>query len=326
MRDALPLLVLSIVAPFVADCQSDPPQSRTDASTTAAAPAGPADRAAAYLDGKLVTQAQLYRLIAPAHGGEALAEILVNRGVQDRLRQENIELTQAALDAERDVLLASLDQDPDQAARLLQEMRSQRGLNGQRFEGMLRRNAGLRALVRDQVTINDAAIMQAYQLRYGERYRVRLIVTDDLDALTKARKRALEGRSFIDLAIELSTDRSARQGGLLSPISPADPTYPKAIRDVLAKLGMDDVSARLSPPIALTEGYALLWLEEVLGPSDPPGLDQVRIELEAAVRRDLERVRMRQLAQTLIEQADVVVLDPLLDQAWRRHRESIRNP
>lgn len=283
------------------------------------------DKPAAYLDGKVVTQNQLYRLMIQAHGGDALAEILLSRAVRDRLGQENLQITEVDIEAERNKLLDSLDPDSDQAARLLKEMRDQRGLDTNRFAAMLERNAGLRRLVRDQVTINNSAIAQAYALRYGKRYQVRLITTNKLDTLTNTRKQVLVGQSFTDLAIQRSTDSSARQGGLLSPISPADPTYPKAIRDALPKLKLDNRASRLSAVIAMDQGYALLWLEDVITKDAPPR-DEVRGELETAVRNELERVRMRQLARTLIEQADVVVLDPALDKAWRRQKTTIQNP
>ena len=326
MHNMLPICLLLIVAPFAIACQSATTQSPGQPAHTAPQPADLDSTPAAYLNGKAVTQAQLYRVLVPAHGGEALAEILLERAVQQRLQQEGSELQQADLDAERDRLLASLNPDPDQAARLLREMRSQRGLDDKRFDSMLRTNAGLRALVRDQVTLNDAAIEQAYALRYGKRYRVRLITADQLDTITQARKQVLAGDSFTDLAVDLSTDTSAAQGGLLSPISPADPTYPKAIRDALPKLNTDTPAKRLSTAIALDQDYALLWLEDIQTPDNPPTLGAVRAELEAAVRRDLERLRMRQLARTLIEQTDIVILDPLLDQPWKRQQNAIENP
>lgn len=326
MDNAKPLVILLIVAAFASACQSNGTQNPPEPRTDRANPTEPADKPAAYLDGKVVTQAQLYRLIIQAHGGDALAEILLDRAVRDRLTQESIQLTEADIQAERDKLLASLDPDPDQAARLLRTMRDQRGLDATRFTAMLKRNAGLRRLVRDQVTVNDAALQQAYQLRYGNRYRVRLIVTDKLDTLTQARRQTLAGQSFTELAIKLSTDTSASQGGLLSPISPADATYPKAIRDALSKLKMDTPQSRLSPAIALDSGYALLWLEEIVATENPPKLDAVRSELERVVRSDLERLRMRQLAQTFIDQADVVVLDPALNKAWQRQKKAIDKP
>ena len=71
--------------------------------------------------------------MAQAHGGEAMVELLLDRAVQGRLEQEAIQLTAADINSEREKLLASLDTDPDQAARLLKEMRSQRGLDEYRF-------------------------------------------------------------------------------------------------------------------------------------------------------------------------------------------------
>jgi len=326
MRNAWPIVFLHIVALFAGACQSNTapsPGSQPDPEST---PASLHDRPVAYLDAQPVTQDEVYRLIAQAHGGEALTQILLDRAVRERLKQENIELAPAQIESEREQLLATLSADADEAARLLKQLRAGRGLDTKRFDAMLRRNAGLRALVREQVTINNAAIKQAYQLRYGPRYRVRLIVTRQLPELTNARREALQGASFTDLAIEYSTDASASQGGLLSPISPADPTYPKAIRDALPRLKMDNPNTRLSPAIALDTGYALLWLEEVLTPDSPPTLEQTREALEAAVRTDLERIRMRQLARTLIEQTNVVVLDPALEKSWQRQRDSMTAP
>lgn len=265
-------------------------------------------------------------MMAQAHGGKALEEVLLDRAVQARLKQEGLTLEQAQIDTERQRVLAALADDPDQAARLLKEMRSQRGLDDARFGNLLRRNAGLRALVSDQITINEAATRQVYELRYGDRYQVRLITSDSLDDLTRARRLAVDSEAFTSLAIEISTDRSVQQGGLLSPISPADPTYPKAIRDALPKLKSGNTTSRLSPIIALDQGYALLWLEGVIKQADPPEIEQVRDELIAAVRDDLESVRMRQLARTLIEQANVIVLDPALDTSWQRQRDAMDSP
>ncbi|MEM9347050.1 MAG: hypothetical protein AAGB26_10580 [Planctomycetota bacterium] len=326
MRDALPKMLFLIVAPFLIGCQSNATQNPQDDSADPVTPIDEAGPPVAYVDGKAVNRSEIYRLIVPAHGGDALAEILIDRAVKSRLRQQAIQLTAGEIDAERNFLLDSLDPDPDQAARLMREMRLQRGLDEERFADMLRRNAGLRRLVRDEIKINDLAIQQAYQLRYGQRYQVRLITTEDLDALTRARRKVIGGASFTELAIELSTDISASQGGLLSPISPADPTYPKAIRDALPGLNMSNPKTRLSRAIALTQGYALLWLEKVVQPEDPPEMASVRGELELSVRRELERLRMRQLARTLIEQADVVVLDPELNKAWQRQGDTVRNP
>lgn len=320
MSSAKPILLLLIVATFAVACQSNEPYNPDESESPPVTQAGPSDRPVAYLDGKVVTQDQIYRLIAQAHGGEALAEILLNRAIANRLSQEQMQLTDAEIEAEGQRLLESLSSDTDEAARLLQEMRESRGLDATRYQAMLRRNAGLRKLVRDQVTVSETAVQQAYQFRYGSRYQVRLIITDQLSNITTIRGQAINGKSFTDLAIEHSTDSSASQGGLLSPISPVDPTYPKAVRDALPKLKLDTTQSRISPAIALDNGYALLWLENIIT-KDAPLLEDVRAELQLEVRSELERLRMRQLARTLIEQADVVVLDPSLKKGWERQEE-----
>lgn len=260
-----------------------------------------------------------------ANGGQALTELLLDRAITARLLEQAITLTQADLTAEREQLLAELSSDPDQATRLLQAMRAQRGLGDRRFEALLRRNSGLRRLVRDGVKVSETAIQQAYAVRYGKRYRVRLITAERVDVLSRTRRRAIQGESFADLAVEVSTDPSVSQGGLLSPISTADATYPKALRDALPRLSMDDRAERISPVLALSEGYALLWLEEIIEQNAPP-LEQVRVELAQAVRLELERVRMQQLARVMIGQANVVVLDPALDKTWQQQRGVIVEP
>ena len=325
MRHCL-MFSLLIVASIAPGCQSGPP-----ADSDAAPPGGaqrdkPTDsRPVAYIDGVAVTRDGLHHLLIEAQGGQVLSEILLDRAITRRLSEQGLTLTDNDLQAERDQLLAGLSDDADQATRLLKMMRDQRGLGEKRFAMLLRRNAGLRILVKDGVGVSDASIRQAYAVRYGKRYRVRLITADTIDALTNARRRVLAGESFTDLAIAVSTDASVSQGGLLSPISPADAAYPKAIRDAMPKLSLADRASRLSPVIALPEGFALLWLEEVIEREAPP-IDAVRDELARVVRLELERVRMRQLARVLIDQANVVVLDPALDQSWQNQRGAIVQP
>lgn len=255
-------------------------------------------------------------------GGDALAELLLDRAVETRVNASGLVIADAEILAEQQRMLENLSSDPEDAARLFAELRNRRGLSQARYDALLRRNAGLRRLVRDRVVVTEAAIQQAYALQYGDRYRVRLITADNPRTLGLAKTRVLGGESFTDLAIELSTDESASQGGLLSPINPADATYPKAIRDALPGLAMDRPASRISPVIALSDIYALLWLEGVVKQQGPP-LDEVRGELEQVVRSELERLRMQQLARSILEQAEVVVLEPELEQDWQRQLRAI---
>ena len=315
------LLLLIIVASFAIGCQSSP-TDRDAATTTRATSQAQTPNAIAYIDGQIASRDALFALLAEAHGGEALAELVLDRRVAKRLAGEGIVLTPQDLERERERLKSDLSADEDEGQRLINAMRSRLGLGDKRYAALLKRNAGMRRLVRDGISITEPAIRQAYELRYGDRYRARLMTAADVNTLSRARQRVLNGTSFTDLAIELSTDASAAQGGLLSPISPADASYPKAVRDALVKLSAKDRASRLSPVIALADGYALLWLEQIVKRDKPP-FATVREELAQAVYRDLERVRMRQLARTLIESANIVVLDPALSRSWKDHQEAI---
>lgn len=320
----LKMIGLLIVAANLLGCQSnDVSDGRDDANTPRQTFEQPI--AAAYIDGVVADRAELSQILIEAHGGEALAELVLDRGVAKRLSQAGLSLTEQDLAAERERVLADLSRDTDDAARLLREMQQRLGLGARRFDALIERNAGLRRLVREGIEVTEPAIQQAYQLRYGKRYIARIITAPDVATLSLARRRAINGTSFTELAIELSTDTSAAQGGLLSPISPADVSYPKAVRDAVSRLTTTSTQSRLSPVIALADGYALLYLESIETRPAPP-IDQVRSELASAVRLDLERLRMQQLARAILSQANVVVLDPALAKSWEARREALSDP
>lgn len=298
-----------IVAGLLCGCQSDrsvePPRRAPAASNTALV------RPAAYVNSEPIGREALWQASMEAVGGVVLEEAILDAVLAERLKAGGLTIDAAAIDAERRLLLASLADDEQQAGRLLAELRERRGLGPLRFEQLLRRNAALRALVRDEVVVGDAAVREAFEAQYGPRYEARLITVDTLAAASEIVRRARAGESFIDLAIARSTDPSRAQGGLLEPISPADATYPQAIRTVLAQLQPGEVSE----PIALERGLAVLKLERRLERS-PVEYERVKEELTQRVRRQLERLRMQQLARGILAEADVVVLDPTLKAQW----------
>lgn len=320
----VPCLLL-IFALTAAGCQSAPPgDSFADGGEAHTGVANDTGRPVAYLNGRAVREHELYALLVEMDGGLALSELLLDRAIQAELADAELQVIDRDLEAERQTMLDALSPDADEAVRLLAEMKRRRGLGERRFAGLLARNAGLRKLVRaaGQEPIAEPAIRQAYELAYGPRYTVRLIVTEQLARAQQVHRLVAEGSSFSDLAAVHSTDVSAAQGGLLSPISPADASYPDAVRDALPSLGLDTRQTRLSPVIAIDGGYALLWLD-AFTPAQGIDIEDVRPELEAGIRMRLERLRMQQLARTLIDKADLVILDPALDASWEQQRATI---
>lgn len=309
-----------IVAFIGPGCQSaDPGSAASSASLSAASRTPAAGRVLAYVAGEPVRVKDLMVPMTEAVGGEILGELVLDEMLRRRLETAEIELTPEILEAERVILSQTLSPEEDDAARLLAELRERRGLGEVRFNGLLRRNAGLRALVAEQVSLSEAAVQQAYRLQYGPSSRVRLIVADSLREARELRRRVVQGgEPFGELAALESTDASAAQGGLLSLIRPEDTSYPAAMRRAIELLAVGEVSH----PVAIDGGFALLKLEEKIAGSGIQ-FDDVKQELQQAVRSRAERVLMQQLARQLISGAELVVLDPTLNNLWEAQRDGL---
>jgi parvulin-like peptidyl-prolyl isomerase len=326
------------MAVLLAGCETAPPAPPAPPGSAAPGsaapritdPARPADtaqranspsasRPVAYIAGQTVTDADLLDPLMEAAGGQVLSELVLDRMIRDRLDQRGLELSPGLIQQEKSHMLSTLSADPDEAARLLDIMRRDRGLGERRFESMLYRNAGLRLLVRDDAQVVPALVRQAYELRYGERYRVRIIVADSLTQAGALRDRALSGESFSDLAALNSTDPSAAQGGLLTPINPADSTYPKAMRQVLASMEVGEVSDL----IAVDDRFIIMKLDEKL-PAVPITYEDARPELERTVLLEVQGQRMQQAARSMLAEAKVVVLEPALNKSWLAQKAKAR--
>jgi parvulin-like peptidyl-prolyl isomerase len=320
MRTALYLLIVGVLV--IAGCETAPemPPRREPASPQAANPpllTGPL----AYVNGRTISEADLLTPLIEADAGQVLSEIVIDAMIERQLGERGLAVDAAAVDAERRLVLATLADDEDDAMRLLGRFRRQRGLGEQRYESFLRRNAGLRLLVADRVQINPTALRQEYDLVYGPRYQPRIIVAGTASDASRLRRRVTEdGESFAAAAAAASTDPSAAQGGLLSPISPADTTYPQVIRDALRRMEVGQVS----DVIAIEGGFAILKLERLIDPQ-PTTFDQARADLETSLRRRQEQLLMRQLAAEMIASSEVVVLNEALDKGWQYRRQLLLN-
>ena len=289
-------------------------------ASDAAGRGGP-QRVLAYVAGRPITTQALLPGMLEAVGGVSLNEAVLEVMLDRRLESAGVEVTPPMLDAERQLLQQTLADDEDDAARLLAELRRRRGLGEVRFKALLRRNAGLRALVADRVTVTETATQREYELQHGPAARVRLLLSDTLREAQRLREQAAAAETaagFGELAALHSIDESAAQGGLLPWIRRQDSSFPEALRRATAELEPGE----LSPIITLDGGFALLRLEE-RRPGDGTEFAAVRDDLEQAVRRRAERLLMQQLARELTSAAEVVVLDPALKDQWERQREGL---
>jgi foldase protein PrsA len=297
-----------------------PPSSQPGTRPGAGAPeiiATPVDaRPAALVNGRMLEWGSIRDGLTEAAGGEVLAEVILDRLLHEELQKAGIVLGPDALAGERALLLSSLHEDVNQAVRLLQELRERSGLGPARFEMLLRRNASLRALVRDTVVVSDEAVAAMHERRHGPRRQARLIVVKSLEEAQRAIDRLNAGEAFADVAAEASIDPSAARGGLLEPISAADPTYPRAIREALGLLKAGEIS----PPVLLPESFAILTLVREI-PADDVSLGESRDAMARLVRLEQERLLMEQMARRLLGGATIAVFDDSLKfsfDLWRR--------
>jgi parvulin-like peptidyl-prolyl isomerase len=149
-----------------------------------------------------------------------------------------------------------------------------------------------------------------------------LILVRSQQAATDAAQRLASGRSFADVANELSVDPSADRGGLLDPFSLADANYPVGIRRALQEMTPGKPSDPISVSFANEQGFAIVQLERtepsVFGSPTP---ESVSASLEQEVRSVRERAAMDRVAQQLLTGAGVSVIDRSLGWAWQQRTQ-----
>jgi parvulin-like peptidyl-prolyl isomerase len=272
-------------------------------------------RPAALVEGRVVDWGDLRPYLSEAAGGEVLGETVLDRMLAEALTDAGITLTVDDVDAERERFYATFSEDPDVAARLAREVRARQGLGPRRFDALLRRNAALRALVRNEAVVTDEAVRRMYDILYGPKRQGRLMILPTLTEAQAAITRVNAGELFADVAVDVSTDASAARGGLLEPISRADPRYPQALREALWGLAPGEVSR----PVFLGETYAVLTLIRTVEAEDVP-LDEVRSQLVRQVRTNQERILMDDLARQLMAEANITVIDDGIKWSWDARR------
>jgi parvulin-like peptidyl-prolyl isomerase len=270
-----------------------------------------ADRIVALVNGQPLTWEALRRPLAERAGDEILREVVLDHLLRRRLRELGITMQPADLEREESRLLEQIADDPGSAEQLLEAIRERRGLGETRYQALLWRNAALRRLVQPEGSpISEAALRSVYEQTYGDLYELRLLTTATLAEARQARRRLEAGEPFAEVAATMSTDVSRHRGGLLDPLSLADPTYPQVIRDAARELAVGSVSV----PLALEDGYAMVRLERIVE-REQPDLAAVREDLAEEVRLRQERLLMDEFARSLLEEARITVFERGID--WR---------
>jgi len=318
---AILLLVHPICTPENASAQSG---TQNASPTTGQTPPGPppvksvdgAAGIAAIWKDSTITWDRLRPVLAELAGSAALQEVLLDEQLAQRARSRGIAPDAAALKREEELLLGYLDKDRARAERLLEELRARQGLGPVRWNGLLWRNAVLRALVAPDVEVQETQIVAAHDAAHGPKRRPRVISVPDLRGAQSVTDRLAKGDRFEDIAAEISTDVSAARGGLISPMSKLDPGVPAAVREALWSV---TTVGGVSAPVLVGTGYVIVRYEGDI-PGDGVPLSAVHEDAARAVRIAQERARMDQLAQELVRTAKPTIFDDALADGWNRVR------
>lgn len=305
------LLLSACAAPRGTDAAgAERPRTESDRPAMGAGTRATDTGLVAIVDGRAVNFAELRPSLVEAAGETALRDRVVDLRLAEWLKREGLAVDAAAIARERTLLLETLDPDPARAEELLREIRLRQRLGTARYDALLARNAGLRALVAPSVRVDDEGLANAFDMLHGPKRTVRIAVLATL-ADAEAFARELATRPFIDLAVERSLDESAARGGLLAPLARRDPSYPEALR---AAAYATAVGATSAPVLDGARFYLVTVLSET--PADGTTPDAARAKCERMLRLSRERLLMDALARELGASAGVTVFDRSFDRGF----------
>ncbi len=274
-----------------------------------------------YLNGAPIREDQLQTQLVEMAGGQVLFEYVLDTLIAEELKRKGITVTNEQVKWEETLMLEGLDKDINQAQRIVNELRERRGLGPVRFRQMLYRNAALRSLVVLPKELSDLALRNEFEVLYGPRYEVRIITVESPAKAQEVIRRLRAGETFTDLAIQLSTDSSRLQGGLLSPFSTQDESYPKAIRDQLSTLKVGEVS----DPISLPDAVVMVRLERKIE-GVKTKFDDVKSQLVQSVNLRIQRVEMDTLVRSMMIKAQVTLTSDTYQKVWDLQRKRFGTP
>ena len=319
-RAAVGVASLALTTLLATGCASNPvptgtsPASNAAPTRAAAAPVPRTERPlVAIIDGRTsIEAAEIEPSLVEIGGQTALREQIVDARLARRLAAAGIAVDKARLEREERLLLETLSDDASRAVELLGEIRVRQGLGPVRFAALLKRNAGLRALVEKEVSIDDEGLANMFDMLHGPKRVARIAV---LASLGDAQRFAADAEAgdggvgrFAELAVERSLDESAARGGLLAPIARRDPSYPEALRAAIFATEVGKISA---PALDGARFYVVLVTAANAADGITPA--DARARCERMLRLSRERLLMDALARELANTEGVTIFDRTYD-------------
>lgn len=318
--------------------ESSTPDTTADAPTaseTEQAPTPrpqPTGRPIALVNGEAIPRQELINLLIETRGLQYLQQLILAHLAEQEARKLGVKVSDA--DIEREYAI-NLEADrfngkdksiltPERKEQLIADWLRSRDVTRAELDIAMHRQAYLRKITQQRVSISEDMLRQEYKIKSGEKAEVRHLQLSAPRSWPNIKPRLDRGEDFETIVREYSINAVTKEtGGLMPPISREDPSIPSVFSEIAFSLKPGEVSAMFE-----AEGsYHVLKLERIL-PGSGGAYESMKPELEKVVRERLVSNEMQRLGEQLLMRSKLEISDPTLKKQYneRLARREIIGP
>lgn len=270
--------------------------------------------AIAIVNGRPIPRRKLVDVLLESHGLPIMQQLIALELAKEETARLKLTVTEVDVEREFRQALAKIAPGVDaqgqgltdaERQQALEKLLEQKGLTLREFRIGMERNAHLRKAVEQTFRVDEATLREEYARLYGEKVETRHIQVADINGLHEALNQLDKGADFAEIARRVSQNvETASRGGLLEPFAFND----EAIEPVLREAAFALRPGEVSKPIRVGRWWHLIKLERRLPTSGAP-FEDVRADVERALRDHAIPEQMNRLITELFRRADVKVLD-----------------
>ncbi len=263
----------------------------------------------AYVNGQPITRLELAEDLV-AHRGREHIQLMINRRIiEQAAKSAGITVTDTEIDAEINQLVkfANLSSTREFEDKILKSPKYKTTLSAYR-EDVVKQSLYMRKLAGQRLTATEDEVRQAYEAKFGEKVKCRMIVVPDqkagLELHARIRQEAAETKDPKDALYKVFTHYARQQvdGQLAAVAGDIQPIGHFALSNNLEKTAFalrdNEMSEVLEIPEGNTKAYIILWREKTIPPDTRQPYEKVREEL----RQDLLDRKMRAEVPQLFRQ------------------------
>lgn len=286
------------------------------------APVGANDDAVvAHIGDQTISMRELTGPLIDARGLNIAINLARLKLAEKAAQDAKVTVTEADVVRERDDTLKKMfgDADVSDYPQLYQQFLKQQGVTAPEFDIIMRLNSTYRKVAEPMLNpqITEDSLHEAFNALYGEKVKVRMIECSNLQEV-QAAKKALDTKSFEDVAREMSRNAATRSsGGDVPAFSRATADLPEAFKSVAFALKDGEVS----DPVSVGAALYLIKLEKRLEPT------AVKFEdVKESIRNQIHEQAVQATVNDLRRKGDLEVSEalkfdvPVLEQQLRAER------